>query len=164
MTRFHLAQINVARMRAPLTDPLMAPFVARLEAVNALADASPGFVWRLQGEQGDATDIRAYADPQMLVNLSVWQSVEALHAYVYRSDHTSVMRDRKQWFERMAGPYLALWWVPAGHRPTVEEGKARLEMLAARGPTADAFTFRQPFSPGAPRPESAGFEGCAWAT
>lgn len=142
---FHLAQINVARMLAPLDDPQMADFVAQLDAVNTLADQSDGFVWRLQSESGNATEIQVFENELILVNMSVWESVKALRRYTYHSQHANVFRARRQWF-RPLKPSLALWWVPVGHVPTVAEGKARLEMLARRGPTADAFTFKQIFA------------------
>ena len=144
---YHLAQANIARTRAPLDDPSMRDFVARLEAVNAVADRSPGFVWRLKTEAGDATGIRAYEDDRILFNMSVWKSLEALHEYVYKSDHVGPLRARRQWFEPLPGPSLVLWWVPAGHVPSIEEAKARFDLLAAHGPGPDAFTFRQPFPP-----------------
>ncbi|HEV3465546.1 MAG TPA: DUF3291 domain-containing protein, partial [Actinomycetota bacterium] len=128
-----------------LDGPELAGFVAQLEPINALADQSPGFVWRLQTEDGDATAIRPYADDRVMVNLSVWASLEALRTFVYASQHLDVMRHRRQWFHRMADPYLALWWVPAGTIPTVAEAKQRLELLASQGPTAGAFTFQAPF-------------------
>src|SRR5262245_20039816 len=133
MPTHHLAQVNIARMLAPLNDPLMADFVALLEEINALADRSPGFVWRLQTESANATYIRPYEDGHILFNLSVWESVESLKDYVYRSAHAEVMRRRRQWFEKFDGPYTALWWVEAGHIPTVEEAKERLEHLRERG-------------------------------
>ena len=145
MAAHHLAQVNVATLRAPLDGPELAGFVAQLEPVNALADRSPGFVWRLQTEDGDATAIRPYEDDRVMVNLSVWASFEALRTFVYATRHLEVMRHRRQWFSRMADPYLALWWVPAGAIPTVAEAKERLELLTRQGPTADAFTFRIPF-------------------
>jgi hypothetical protein len=138
---YHLAQVNIAQMRAPLDDLLMADFVSQLAAVNAAADASPGFVWRLQTEQGDATYLRPYDDPTVLFNLSVWASVEDLSRYVYRSRHVSVLRDRQRWFQKMEKPHAALWWVPAGHIPSEEEAKSRLAHLQERGPTPVAFTF-----------------------
>jgi heme-degrading monooxygenase HmoA len=142
---FHLAEINIARLRAPLDDPSLAPFVAALESVNALADASPGFVWRLTGEGGDATDVRAFDDPDMLINMSVWESLEALAAFVYRApEHRAIMRRRAEFFVRPE-VYTTLWWVPAGHRPTTAEGAERLEQLRRLGPGTGAFTFRQPF-------------------
>jgi Domain of unknown function (DUF3291) len=145
MAAHHLAQVNIATLRAPLDGPELAGFVAQLEPINALADRSPGFVWRLQTEDGDATAIRPYEDDRVMVNLSVWASFEALRSFVYATRHLEVMRHRRQWFSRMADPYLALWWVPAGAIPTVAEAKERLELLTRQGPTADAFTFRVPF-------------------
>lgn len=147
MAAYHLAQINIARILAPLQDPQMAGFVNQLDAINAIADDSPGFIWRLQTESGDATAIRVFDDDTILINMSVWESVEALHQYVYRSDHLGPLRERKKWFAPFDGPYLALWWVPAGHTPTPEEGKERLAYLGDHGPTAYAFTFRQNFPP-----------------
>jgi heme-degrading monooxygenase HmoA len=145
LAAFHLAQVNLATLRAPLDSPELAGFVAQLEPVNALADQSPGFVWRLQTEDGDATAIRPFEDDRVMVNLSVWASLEALRAFVYASRHLDVMRQRRAWFHRMPDPFMALWWVPAGTIPTVAEAKDRLELLARRGPTAAAFTFRAPF-------------------
>jgi heme-degrading monooxygenase HmoA len=142
---YYLAQVNVARMLAPLDEPLMAEFVAQLGPVNALADRSPGFVWRLQTEGGDATSVRAYDDDLIIVNMSVWESLEALTAFVYASAHRPVMRRRREWFSRFDGPYMALWWAPAGHIPSVEEARDRLDHLRDHGPTPFAFTFRQAF-------------------
>ncbi len=164
---WQLAQANVARMRAPLADPLMAGFVAQLESINAIADAGLGFVWRLQTAQGDATSIRAFEDERILFNMSVWESIEALRNYVYKSGHTGPLRDRRKWFEPMTGPSLVLWWVPQLHIPTVEEAKERLELLRAKGPTLEAFTFRQWFPP--PSEENISLPHldsieCEWAT
>jgi heme-degrading monooxygenase HmoA len=145
MAAHHLAQVNVATLRAPLDAPELAGFIAQLEPVNALADASPGFVWRLQTEDGDATAIRPFDDDRVMVNLSVWASLDALRSFVYASRHLDVMRHRRSWFHRMADPYLAMWWVAAGTIPTVAQARERLDLLARRGPTADAFTFRVPF-------------------
>ncbi|HEU0075574.1 MAG TPA: DUF3291 domain-containing protein [Dehalococcoidia bacterium] len=142
---YHLAQVNVARMLAPLESDLMAGFVARLDDINALADAAPGFVWRLQTGDGNATYLRPYDDERILFNLSVWESLEALRAFVYRSNHSAVMRRRLLWFERPDQMHLALWWVPAGHIPSVEEAKTKLELLRTHGATAESFTFQQPF-------------------
>lgn len=145
--RYHLAQVNVGRLRAPVDDPLIADFVAQLDEVNALADSSPGFVWRLQDESGNATAVPAFDDPQMIINMSVWDSLEALRAYTYRSDHTRVLARRREWFEKMDRPHFALWWIPAGTLPSIADAKQRLELLAARGPGPDAFTFRDHFPP-----------------
>jgi hypothetical protein len=146
MTAYHLAQINIGRALAPLDDPMLAGFMSRLDEINALADTSPGFVWRLQSDSGNATDIQAYADPRMLINLSVWDSLESLFDFVYRSGHAAVMARRREWFERSAGPCQALWWVPAGHLPSVEEAIGRLDHLERHGPTSEAFTFKHRFA------------------
>jgi heme-degrading monooxygenase HmoA len=142
---YHLAQVNIGRALGPIESPIMAEFVARLDEINALADASPGFVWRLQGDDGNATSIRAYDDERILVNMSVWESLDALTAFVYASAHRPVMRRRREWFERFEGPYMALWWVAAGHRPDVAEARERLEHLRTHGPTPFAFSFVRAF-------------------
>lgn len=142
---YNLAQINIALMKAPLQDPIMAEFATALDEVNAIADKSPGFVWRLQTSSGNATDIRAYPDSKMLVNLSVWQSVESLKAYVYQSLHGEFFIQRRKWFERYQGEHFCMWWVPAGYLPTVEEGKAKLEYLALHGDSPESFTFVKPY-------------------
>jgi hypothetical protein len=127
--------------------PVMAGFAAALESINALADASPGFVWRLQTEDGDATAIRPYDDERVMVNMSLWDSIESLRQFVYRSGHTAVMRRRREWFEQMQ-LYLALWWLPAGELPTVQDAKLRLAHLKLHGPTPYAFTFKASFPSG----------------
>lgn len=148
MTRFHLAQANIGRFRAPLEDPVMEGFRTQLDPINALADRSPGFVWRLQTEDGNATAIRPYAtDNLMAINMSVWESLEALQHFVYRSGHVETLRGRKQWFEQIEGPILVLWWVPVGQLPTVADAQERLQHLKDHGPTPRAFTFRTPFAP-----------------
>ncbi|CAN5606662.1 DUF3291 domain-containing protein [soil metagenome] len=144
----HLAQLNVAKLKASLDHPSMAGFVAALDPVNALADDAPGFVWRLQTEAGDATAIRAFDDELMLVNMSVWESVEALGDYAYRSGHLDVMRRRREWVDRVTEAHLCLWWVEAGAIPTVEEAMERLEHFQMHGPTPRAFTFKRRFEPG----------------
>jgi heme-degrading monooxygenase HmoA len=143
--KYHLAQINIARARAPLDDPLLADFIAALDEINALADGSPGFVWRLQTEAGDATALRPFDDERIIVNLSVWESLEDLKTFTYRGAHADVMRRRSEWFEKFEGFYLALWWINAGHLPTVEEAQERLEYLNQHGASERAFTFQQPF-------------------
>jgi hypothetical protein len=142
---FHLAQVNIGRLVAPVDDPKIAEFLAQLDRVNALADAAPGFQWRLQSSSGNATDVPYNDDPFVLVNLSVWESVETLRDYVYRSQHVQVMRDRAKWFEKMEKPHYCLWWVPAGHIPTVTEARERLEHYQERGATPRSFWFSQPF-------------------
>jgi hypothetical protein len=145
---FHLAQLNIALAREPLAAPLLRDFVAALEPVNAAADSSPGFVWRLQTDDGDATGIRGFGDDRVIVNLSVWESLEALRGFAYGNrDHLDVMRRRREWFERMPDAFLVLWWVPAGHAPTVAEAEERLDLLRAAGPSPEAFTFRRHFPP-----------------
>ena len=146
MTRFHLAQMNVGRIRAPLQDPIMDGFRNQLDPINHLADSTPGFVWRLQTEEGNSMSIRPVPeDERMAITISVWESLEALQQFVYQSAHAASLRERKQWFEPHSGPSLALWWIPAGHIPTVAEAMERLRWLTERGPSADAFTFRKPF-------------------
>jgi hypothetical protein len=168
MSQFHLAQVNIGRIRAPLEDPLMDGFRTQLDVINTLADRTPGFVWRLQTDDGNAMGYRPFPDDdRMAINLSVWESLAALREFVYRSAHVGPLRDRKQWFEPLEGPILALWWVPAGHTPTIAEALDRLHQLKSRGPSQDAFTFREPF----PAPGVAGEDGaivrtatCEWAT
>jgi uncharacterized protein DUF3291 len=165
LTRFHLAQVNIGRVRAPLDDPIMEGFRTQLDPINALADRTRGFVWRLQTEDGNAMAIRPFDDERMAINLSVWDSLDALQQFVYRSAHIAPLRDRQQWFEPIEGPILALWWVPAGHIPTVAEAIERLDHLKAHGPTAHAFTFRQPFpSPGGEAVAGLDAALCEWAT
>ena len=147
MYQYHIAQINIARMLAPLDGPIMADFVAQLPPINVLAEESPGFVWRLQSEGGDATSIKVYDDDMIMINLTVWESVEALREYVYKSAHSRVMRDRRRWFEKFDGPYYAMWWVLAGHIPDTQEGKERLEHLRQHGDSPYAFSFKNIFSP-----------------
>jgi hypothetical protein len=142
---WQLAQVNIGRARGAPADPVMQEFVAQLDEINALADQSPGFIWRLQTEDGNATAVRPYADERILINMSVWADLEALRTYVFRTAHAAVMRRRREWFERFEGIYLALWWVPARHRPSVEEAVSRLAHLEAHGPTQHAFSFAQPF-------------------
>lgn len=145
MAGWQLAQINIGTMVAPKGDTAVAGFYAALDAVNALADTSPGFVWRLQDESGNATDLRPTSDPDLLINMSVWADVESLSAFVYRSNHSDVMRQRKQWFLPFKGSFQALWWVPAGHRPDAVEGFGRLWLLDRYGPTPQAFGFKSAF-------------------
>ncbi len=144
-TGFHFAQINMARARASLEDPLLADFFAKFDEINALADRSPGFVWRLQTDAGDATDIEVGGDPRLIVNMSVWESPDALFDYVYKSGHLRVLSRRTEWFERLETPAVALWWIPVGTLPAIEDGLERLEYLARHGPSARAFTFKTCF-------------------
>jgi hypothetical protein len=150
---WHIAQVNIALPREPLDSPALAEFVASLEPVNALADAAPGFVWRLADETGDATSIRAFDDERLIINMSVWASIEALWEFVYSGRHLEVMRRRREWMTRIAESYLALWWLPAGELPTIGDARLRLDQLRAHGPTPYAFTFKRRFPPRPSGPE-----------
>jgi len=148
MSAFELAQLNIGVIRGPIDSPVMAEFVANLDRINALAERAPGFVWRLQTEEGNATAIRPYPENEnMAVNLSVWKDVDSLRRFVFHSEHVEIMRRRNEWFVKMDQAFLVLWWVPMGHRPAVEEAKERLELLRRGGPSARAFTFRQAYPP-----------------
>ena len=146
-TEIHLAQVNIARMKAPFESDVMEGFRARLEEINALADRSPGFVWRLQTDAGNATYFRPYDDDRLLMNMSVWESVDALKHYVYRTAHAEMLKHRHEWFEQLSTMYLALWWVPVGHRPGIDEARKRLAHLEAHGPSQFAFTFTSVHEP-----------------
>lgn len=145
MSAYHLAQLNIAWMKAPLASPQMADFVANLERINALAEGSPGYIWRLQDEAGDATAIRPFGD-EVLVNMSLWRDVQSLSDYVYKSAHTEMLKRRREWFERVEQAHQVLWWVPTGHRPSVDEAAERLAHLRKHGATEHAFTFRHAFA------------------
>jgi hypothetical protein len=145
--RWHIAQYNIATLVAPLDDPRIADFVANLEPINTLGDRTPGFVWRMQSDDGTSTGVRVRPDPLVLINFTVWETIEALHDYTYRSAHANVYRRRKEWFHHTENPYLVLWWIPAGHIPTVEEAEERLAHLRDHGPTPHAFTFKRRFPP-----------------
>ena len=162
-----LAQVNIGRLREPLDSPRLAGFVAALDPVNAAADGAPGFLWRLQTEDGDATAVRAFewdeaGSAGVLVNMSVWESPEALAAFVYSDVHRAVLRQRRQWFEQMAEAYTTLWWIPRGTTPSTQDAEDRIRLLRAHGPTAQAFTLKMLFPPpgtadAAPRPGRAGW-------
>jgi hypothetical protein len=156
MSSYHLAQLNVAELKAPLDSPELKDFVDNLDRVNALAEAAPGFAWRLKGDGNDATSLRPLGD-NVIVNMSVWRDVESLKDFVYRSAHVEIMKRRREWFTRMADAYMVLWWVPAGHEPTVAEAVARLQRLREKGVSPEAFTFAKAFAaPDAADPD-AGF-------
>ncbi|MEM1152914.1 MAG: DUF3291 domain-containing protein [Pseudomonadota bacterium] len=151
--QWHLAQINVGTIKYPQDDPRMSGFMNRLDEINALAESSAGFVWRLQDDSGNATNIDVGKEPLFIVNMSVWESAESLFEYVYKSMHREVMIQRRNWFERPADLYQALWWIPAGHLPAPEEGLAKIELLKQLGPTQEAFNFKKRFPcPGANTP------------
>jgi len=152
-SRWELAQINIGRLIGLSDNPRVRPFFDALDRVNAIADASDGFVWRLQSETGNATDIQPTSDPFLIVNMSVWRDADALFRFVYRSAHTPEMARRREYFERFDGAYQALWWILAGHRPSVDEGLSRLWHLDRYGPSPHAFTFKSRFAePGSPTP------------
>ncbi len=148
-----VAQVNVARAFAPMDSPRLADFVAGLDPVNAVADSAPGFVWRLQTEEGNATSLRMFSDDEegsdggILVNMSVWESVADLAAFVYGPAHRAVLRRRREWFEQLREVYAALWWIPRGHIPTTAEAEDRIRHLRAHGPTPHAFSMRVHFPP-----------------
>ena len=144
---YQIAQLNVGRAVAPLDDERMAGFMSRLDEVNQLAERSPGFLWRLQGESGNATELKFDDDPLFIVNLTVWESPDDLFNFTYRSDHRTVFARRFDWFDRSVGPNVVLWWQPAGTVPTVEDALRRLRLLASVGPTVEGFTFKQRFAP-----------------
>ena len=151
---YHLAQLNVAKALAEMDSPIMHGFVSRLDEINALAECAPGFVWRLQTDAGDATSLRLFDDPLIIVNLSVWESVEDLKSYTYKSLHVELVKERKKWFERFGRPHLVMWWIPAGKVPTVAEAQEKLEHLTRHGPTTEAFNFSKPFPQPKTQPET----------
>jgi Domain of unknown function (DUF3291) len=142
---YQLAQINIAQLLEPIDSPLLADFVADLDRINALAESSPGFVWRLKEESGNATEIDPFNDKSLIVNISVWESVEQLKQFAYRSDHVEVFMKRAKWFSRMQEAHVALWWIPAGQFPTAEEARDRLLYLRSHGDSAEVFSFKQVF-------------------
>jgi hypothetical protein len=144
MAEHHLAQLNIARLRAPIDSPELADFVSLLPEINGLAERSPGYVWRLQDESGDATALRPF-EPDVIVNLTVWQSVASLRGFVYRTAHLEPMRRRRDWFVAAEEAYLVLWWIPAGVLPTMAEAAERLDLLRNKGPSSEAFTLREPY-------------------
>jgi hypothetical protein len=146
-SNYHIAQVNIGRVKAPADSPIMAGFYNRLDEINALADRSPGFVWRLQTANGNAAYLRPYEDDRILMNMSVWDSIEALTTYVYKTAHVKLLRQREAWFEQFSSAYLALWWVPVGHIPGIDEAKKRIAYLDQHGPTQFAFTFKTVFPP-----------------
>lgn len=145
MHAHELAQVNIMRLRAPLDSLELAAFVAALDPINAIADSAPGFIWRLQSEAGNSTALRIFGDDTLIVNMSTWRSLEALTDYVYRSAHTEIMRRRREFAIPIAEAYVALWWVPSGHQPSITEAEDRLRSLRERGPTPFAFSARSPF-------------------
>ena len=150
MSRYHLAQINIATLKAPLDSPELKDFVDNLERINSLAEGTEGFVWRLQGDGSDATGLRPFG-PEIIVNMTVWRDADSLRKFVYQSAHTPIMKRRREWFTRMAEAYTCMWWIPAGHLPTVMEAAHRLDLIRQHGPTPDSFHFGEAF----PAPDAA---------
>jgi len=146
MSKYQLAQINIGNLAAPLDSPQLKDFVDNLDRINELAEASPGFIWRLKGDGNDATSLRPLGD-NVLVNMSVWRDIESLKDYVYRSAHTQIMRRRREFFTRMGESHMVLWWVAAGHEPSVAEAVERLMHLRQHGPSREAFTFGEAYPP-----------------
>lgn len=144
--KWHLAQVNIGVARYAYSEPEFAEFVDNLDRINALADNAPGFVWRYAAEDETAVGTNIFGDDDMLFNMSVWESREALMDYVYKTDHVNIMRKRAEWFVRQKGPILALWWQPAGELPTPAEAMHRLQILEREGPSPEAFTFRNFFA------------------
>jgi len=144
---WQIAQLNIGRTVAPLDDARLADFMTQLDEINGLAERSPGYVWRLQGESGNATEVKVDDDPLVIINLTVWNSIDELFDFAYRSAHKAVFTRRFEWFERWQGPSVVLWWQPAGTIPDTGEALRRLRLLAENGPTAEAFTFKQRFEP-----------------
>ena len=143
----HLAQLNIAFAKAPMDDPLMADFMAQIDAVNAEAEHSPGFIWRLQTDEGNATDIRVFEEEDIIVNMSVWDSVESLKDYIYNGLHLKVLQRKSDWFEKMESAHLVLWWIPEGHIPDIDEALMKLSYINEYGPTPEAFTLAKSFQP-----------------
>jgi len=142
-TARHLAQLNIGRLRYEIDDPRMADFTNNLALVNGLAERSDGFVWRFIDDSGNSTSTRPFGDPRIAINLSVWQDVAALERFVYQTVHKRFYGRRAEWFEHFDGPYFVMWWVPAGHRPGVQEAIERLEHLKQHGPSDHAFGWAQ---------------------
>lgn len=144
--RYNIAQINIARLQAPIDDPQISDFVANLDRINAVAESALGFVWRLKDDSGNATAIQIFDDPLLIINMSVWESIDALFSYTYRSDHVDIFRRRGEWFGKLDTAHLVLWWIPKNKIPTPAEGKEKLAYLTKHGPTPYAFTFKKQFS------------------
>jgi hypothetical protein len=149
--KMHIAQLNISFVRAPKDDPVFADFVSELDHINSQADASPGFVWRLAEEDDGVESQRVFDNEKILVNMSVWESAETLRSFVYQGDHASILRKRRKWFKQHVKAYIVLWWISAGHRPSLEEAKQKLDLLLNNGPSSDAFSLSEPFPEDASR-------------
>ncbi|MEB8433587.1 DUF3291 domain-containing protein [Cocleimonas sp. KMM 6892] len=142
---YHIAQINIAQAKADKDSEIMSGFISRLDEIHTLADNAPGFIWRLETEDGDDGSVSVFNDPLLLINMSVWRDIDSLRAFVYKSIHIELLQDRDAWFDKMGEMHQTLWWVPAGHIPTIQEGKDKLDQIREFGPTAKAFTFGKKF-------------------
>ncbi len=148
MSNYQLAQVNIGRMRGKnIEDPIMAEFVENLDHINALAETSDGFVWRLKDESNNATHFSPYDDPRVIINLSVWRDLKSFEKFVYHSSHLEFLKRRAEWFEKFEKPHLALWWIPSGHLPTIADAVHKLDYLHAQGPSAEVFNFSLKFPP-----------------
>ena len=145
MSEYHLAQVNIARMLAPIDSPAMADFVNNLDRINNIAEKNPGFVWRLTGDENNATALRVFEDDFLIINMSVWESIDALFNFTYASRHSAVLKRKKEWFHKMADMHMCFWYVEAGHEPSPEEAKQRLQYLNSHGESPYAFTFKGKF-------------------
>ncbi|MEM6281924.1 MAG: DUF3291 domain-containing protein [Chloroflexota bacterium] len=143
---YHLAQINAAPMLAPLDSPQLRDFVDGLVRINHLAEQSPGFVWRLVGDGGDATDIRLTDDADLLINMSVWENMDVLYAFTYNTEHVEFFRRRREWFAKWERPSPVMWWIPEGELPTLQDARERIDHMEQHGPTPFAFNFKKRFS------------------
>lgn len=143
---YHIAQINIAQMLAPIDSDIMAGFVARLDEINGLAEQAEGFIWRLKGDDDNATAIRIFDNDMLIINLTVWETIEALHAFTYKTAHSELIKQKKDWFSALGKPHMALWWVKAGEIPRTEDAKVRLEYQQEHGATPYSFTFAKRFT------------------
>jgi hypothetical protein len=144
---YHLAQLNIARMLAEENDPIMRDFFNQIDEINALAEQTKGFIWRLKSDDNNATSFRVFDDNMLIINMSVWESIDSLYQFTYYSDHARVYRRRQEWFHRMEIPMFVMWWIEAGTNPTTEDAKAKLEHITTRGASPEAFTFKTCFNP-----------------
>lgn len=147
MQKYHLAQVNISKLLEPIDSPLLADFVAQLDEINALAEQSKGFVWRLKGDNENATALRVFEDDMIIINMSVWESIDDLKDFAFKTAHAGIMRSRNKWFEKPAEAMLALWWIPENEKPTPQDAKERLASINKNGATSFSFTFKNVFLP-----------------
>jgi hypothetical protein len=142
---YNLAQVNIAKMLAPIDDPIMADFVNNLDRINSLADNFDGFVWRLKDAENNAMAIQAFEDDTLIINMSVWRDMDSLFQFTYKSDHVEIFKRRKEWFSKIKDMSMVFWYVPDGHIPSPQEARERLEYVNKHGITPYAFTFKDKF-------------------